>query len=88
MELGEDTGRVEAVNQYLVGPHHFASHPVLHGLHQDCVAVYLSKDHDVLVPAAGLLVESPRLVGVNFQGCLVLHVQYQEEDCFFLLGQS
>ncbi len=74
MELGEDTSRVEAVNQYLLGPYHFASSPVLHGLHQECVAVYLGKDHDVLVPAAGLLGESPRLVGLNLQGCLVLHV--------------
>jgi hypothetical protein len=88
VELGEDASRVESVNQDLVGPYHFTGSPVLHGFNKNCIAVNLGEDHDVLVAAAGFLGESPRLVGVNFLGCFILHVQYTIEDCAFFLGQA
>ncbi len=88
MELGEDANGVELVNQDLVGPYHFIGSPVLHGFNKNCIAVNFSENHDVLVAAAGFLGESPRLVGVNFLGCFVLHVPYTIEDSAFFLGRA
>ncbi len=87
MELGEDAGGVESVDQDLVGPYHFTGSPVLHGFNKNCIVVDLGADHDVLVAVAGFLGESPRLVGVSFLGCFVIHVQYMTEDCAFFLGR-
>ncbi len=88
VELGDNASGHELVNQGLIGPNHFAGSPVLHWLDEDCVAVAVGQDHDVLVPTAQFLWEAPRLVGEDLLGGLVFHVKNAYEDGAYFLCRA
>ena len=68
----------------MVGLYHLSGGAILHGFHQDGVAVTFSKDHDVLISQARFLGEPASLVGINFHGGVVSEVKDTMEYCFLL----
>jgi hypothetical protein len=47
MMLGIYSSLLEAIDEALICPYHFASHPIFHCSNKDSAAIDVDKDHDV-----------------------------------------